>query len=124
MARTMTLRYAYYDDSSGDLTPIGLQGQLADAFTNGYNFVISGSALSTALTTAASQGKTSFTVTIATTFKTAALRLKGLLLDAYLDGIMAALYDQGLYSFECVPSLNISDVTTTSIDFVFTFQVA
>jgi hypothetical protein len=116
----MTLRSDYYDNPT-----TGLQAQLADAFTNGGAFVVANQAtLSSALTTAASQGKTSFTVTIATTFKPTALRLKGLLLDAYLDGIMAALYDQGLYSFECAPSLNTSDVTITSIDFVFTFQVA
>lgn len=116
----MTLRSDYYDNST-----TGLQAKLADAFTSGSTFVsASQTLLSNALTAAAEQGKTSFTVTVPTGFKPTALRLKGLLLDAYLDGIMAALYGQGLYSFECAPSLNTSNTNETSIDFVFTFQVA
>lgn len=113
----MTLRQDYFDGLTG------LQNQLLDAFTNGGTFVTTNLAtLSSGLQTAASQGKTTFVITIQTTFKPTALRLNGLLLAAYLDGISDALNAQNIFAFECEPTLNTSDISTTSIDFNFTFQ--
>jgi len=115
----MTLRQDYFESTTG------IQNQLLDAFTNGGTLVSANMAtLSQGLITAASQGQTTFTVNIITTFKPTALRLKGILLQAYLDGIKDALAAQNIYSFECVPALNTGDQMTTSIDFNFTFQTA
>lgn len=113
----MTLRQDYFDSTTG------LNAQLVDAFTNGGALVTaSNSVLSAALISAASMGKTTFTVNVATTFKPSALRLKGLLLQAYLAGITAVLADQNIFDFECTPTLNTSDASALSIDFIFTFQ--
>jgi len=115
----MTLRTDFYDGSTG------LQNQLIDAFTNGGTFVTTNLAtLTQGLKDNAAMGKTTFTITIATSFKPSALRANGLLLNAYIDGIVDELLQQNIFSFECTPTLNTSDQLTTSIDFDFTFQTA
>ena len=115
----MTLRSDYFDGASG------LNQQFADAFTAGSTFVTTNLAtLSAGLITAASNGQTTFTVTMVTGYKNAALRLSGLIMKSYLAGISDALMTQGVYPFECTPALNVSSNTETSIDFKFTFQTA
>lgn len=115
----MTLRQDYYSGSSG------IEQAISAAFTAGSTFVTTNlSLLSTALQTAASQGKTSFVVTLATSYQPTVLRLEGLILEAYMAGIQQALTGQSIYDFECDLSLNTSDLNTTSIDFEFHFQIA
>ena len=112
-----TLRQDYFDSATG------LNAQLVDAFTNGGLLITSNLlVISPALISAANQGSTTFKVTLVTTFKPSALRLKGLLLDSYLAGVTAALAVQNIFSFECVPTLNTSAVDSTSIDLNFDFK--
>ena len=112
-----TLRQDYFDSSSG------IQQTLANANTAGVTFITTNySVLSSALQTNASQGNTVFTVNIATTYNPTALRLEGLLLEAYIAGLVQGLAAQNIYSFECTPILNTSDTSITSIDFNFSFN--
>lgn len=114
----MSFRQDYYDNATG------LNAQLIDAFTNGQTLVTTNATtISSALQTAASQGKTTFTVNLVTIFKPTALRLQGLLLEAYLAGVSQQLGTNNIFNFECIPSLNTSDSVTLSVDLNFTFQV-
>lgn len=84
------------------------------------------STIRSALLENASEGSTTFTVTVTATLNPTALRAnKGnnLLLKAYLAGIQKGLSDQQLYDYEVAPALNVTDTITTSIDLNFTFQV-
>jgi hypothetical protein len=113
----MTLRADYFDNSTG------IQTAIANAVAAGSTFVTTNLAtLSSGLQTAAAQGKTTFTVTIATSYQTTTLRLNTVILEAYLAGITQGLADQLIYDFECTPTLNTSDNMTTSINFNFDFS--
>lgn len=115
----MTLRQDYYSGSSG------IEQAMSNAFTAGSTFVTTNlTLLSTELQSAASQGKTQFVVVIPTSYQPTVLRLEGLILEAYLAGIQQALAGQSIYDFECDLTLNTSDLSTTSINFEFHFQVA
>ena len=114
----MTFRQDYYENSTG------LNAQLIDAFTNGQTLVTTNATvISSALQTAASQGNTTFTVNLVTIFKPTALRLRGLLMDAYLAGVTQQLGTNNIFGFECIPALNTLDSMTLSVDLNFTFQV-
>ena len=112
----MTLKQSYYDGLTG------LQQQLNDAFDAGVTFVADNNAVITsALTSAAALGNTTFTLSILTSYKTAALRLNGLLLKSYLAGITDGLAAEDVYSFECTPTLNTTSATDTAINLNFNF---
>ena len=118
----MTLKTDYYDGLTG------LNQQMNDAFDAGVAYVVTNTAtLTTALTTAASEGKTTFTVTIATTYKPTPMRANNtnnLLAKSYLAGITQGLANSDIYSYECEPTLNVADNSILRIDFSFNFQTA
>lgn len=91
----------------------------------GNAFVVSNSAtISAELVTNANAGSRKFTVSVITSFETANLRLKGLHMETYLDGILSGLSDEDIYGYECTPVLNTDDQIDTYIDFVFNFTYA
>lgn len=116
----MTLKTDYYDGLTG------LNQQLKDAFDAGATYVSTNfTALQTALLTAASEGKTKFTVTLNTVYKPTPMRANNgdnLLKKAYFAGIAQGLGDSDIYSYECELKLNTSDSVTLKIDFNFNFQ--
>lgn len=105
----------------------GLHAQCNAAFAAGVQFVTvtNLSAISNALISNAAAGNTKFTVSLPTTYMPATLRgNKGnnLILKSYLAGIQKGLADQEIYSYECTPTLNMSDTIDTKIDLNFHFQ--
>ena len=116
----MSLKTDYFDGATG------LQTKLNDAFDAGSTFVSTNLAtISAALIQAAAEGKTKFTVTVATTFQPAYIRAnngENLLRKAYFAGIESGLAAQDIYEYECSLKLNVSDTVTTSVDFNFNFQ--
>lgn len=116
----MTLKSDYYDGLTG------LNQQMNDAFDAGAAYVVTNTAtLAAALITAASEGKTAFTVTLVTSYKPVPMRANNgdnLLKKAYFAGITQGLANSDVYSYECTPGLNVSDSLTLKIDFVFNFQ--
>lgn len=112
----MSLKTDYLDGANG------FTQQMADVFTSGQTLVTDNLAtLQTELQAAASKGQKSFTVNVTTAFEPANLRLKGTHLDTYLSGIKSQLLSEEIYDYEVELSLNTSDITTTSIDFKFSF---
>lgn len=112
----MTLKTDYFDGATG------LHTQMNDVFDAGVAFVTANLAsLTTELQSAAAKGVTTFTVNITTTDEPANLRLNGLYLQTYLNGIAHELANQDIYGDEVSLSLNTSQTTETSIDFNFTF---
>lgn len=112
----MTLKTDFYDGATG------LHTKMNGIFDAGATFVTDNlAALQTAMTTQAAKGVTTFTTTIVTSQEPANLRLQGIYLNHYLEGIISQLAIEDVYSHEVSLSLNISDQTTTSIDFNFTF---
>lgn len=79
------------------------------------------SAISLGLSTAAAQGKEIFTINAITSYNTVALRLKNKFMQAYFDGIYAALSAEGIMNYEVSLVLNTSDTINTSVDFNFSF---
>ena len=117
----MSLKTDYFEGSTG------LQAKCNDAFGAGVTFVTTTNlaAISAALISAAASGNTKFTTTLMTTYVPSILRgNKGnnLILKAYLAGIQSGLANQEIYTYECTPSLNVSDSVDTKIDLNFTFQ--
>lgn len=109
--------------SAGNLGGISAVSQLQAGVGPSGNF----NTLQQALLTAASQGSTKFTCTINGTGPLNAGYLRAnkgqnLLLKAFLAGITEGLASQAIYSYECTPSLNVSDTVDTKIDFNFNFQ--
>lgn len=116
----MSLKTDYFDGATG------LQAKTNDAFAAGVTWVTVDnlSAISQALINAAAAGNTKFTTTILTSYNPAILRgNKGnnLILKAYLAGIQQGLADQEIYTYECTPTLNVSDSVDTKIDLNFNF---
>ena len=112
----MTLKDDYYTGSTG------LQTQLDNSFDAGVALITANrAAISSALIAAAAAGNVAFVVTLTTSYLPDYLRLKGLLLKAYLCGISSALAVENVYAYECVPTLNTSDNMSTRIDLNFTF---
>lgn len=115
----MTLRTSYFDGETG------LQAKLLAAFDAGAALVTTNNtAITTGLQTAAAQGKTTFTVQLTTTYQPAALRLQGLLMQAFLDGVSYQLASEDIMAFECTPSLNTSDLATLKVDLLFNFATS
>lgn len=112
----MTLKTSYFDGLTG------LHQQLNDAFDEGGAFIVANLVtITSAMTSNASAGTTKFTVTLVTTYKTASLRLNGLLLKSYLAGIISGLAAEDIYSYEVAAALNTSSNTETKIDLNFSF---
>lgn len=117
----MSLKTDYFDGLTG------LHQKEADAFSAGVSFinVANLAAISTELVNAAAAGKTTFVVSLATSYLPTILRgNKGdnLIAKSYLAGVRKALSDQAIYEFECTPGLNITDPLTVKIDLNFNFQ--
>ena len=117
----MSLKTDYYDGATG------LNQQMDAAFAAGGTYVTANlTTLSNALKDNASKGLTSFTVNITGTGSLSAANLRAnngnnLLLKSFLAGITDGMAAQNIYSYECTPSLNVSDSINTSVDFKFTF---
>jgi hypothetical protein len=117
----VSLKTDYFDGLTG------LHQKEIDAFNAGVAFVAvtNLTAISTELTNAASAGKTAFTVTLVTSYSPTILkgnRGDNLILKSYLAGVQKGLSDQGVFDFECSPTLNMSDPLLTKIDLNFNFQ--
>jgi hypothetical protein len=81
-----------------------------------YNTLLNG------IQSAASAGKSVFTVNVETIDNTTYLRLNGNYLNAYFAGIYYALNKEGIFNtYEVSLSLNTASESSTSIDFNFTF---
>jgi len=112
----MSLKTDFFDGATG------IHTKMNDVFDAGESFVTSSlAALTTAMTTQAAKGVTTFTTTLVTSQEPANLRLEGIYLSHYLAGIISQLAVEDVYSHEVSLALNTSDLTTTSIDFNFTF---
>lgn len=112
----MSLKTDYYDGVNGFNT------KMNDVFVAGQGFVTTNLAsLTTELQAAAAKGLKLFTVNLVTTFEPANLRLNGTHQSTYFAGILNELGTQEIYDYEIALVLNISDQTTTSVDFNFTF---
>lgn len=124
-----------YNDGSEDVTLTVIGAPVGSTFdtTVAPTGVVSGKSLSYSsprpasyttlkaeLINAAAQGKAKFTASIETTYMPAVLRQNTLIQKAYFDGIMAAMADENLYSYEVKLTLNTSDTMVTKVDFVFT----
>lgn len=117
----MSLKTDYFDGLTG------LHQKEQDAFDAGVDFITVDNlaAISAALISNANNGTTQFTVSLITSYQVAALRGnngKNLILKSYLAGIKKGLSDQGIFDFECSPSLNVSSSVDTKIDLNFNFQ--
>ena len=98
---------------------------MAAAFAAGSAFVVAQeTTLSNALKANAAQGLMKFTVTIATSDNPGYLRAQNgnLYAATYLAGIMDALAQQNIYSYEVSLDINATDISVTSIDFNFDFH--
>lgn len=112
----MSLKTDFFDGATG------LHTQMNDVFDEGATFVTTNLAsLTSEMTSQASKGVTTFTFTLVTVFEPANLRLLGLHWQHYSAGIVNQLAAEDIYSHEVSIALNTSDLTTTSIDFNFTF---
>jgi len=90
----MSLKTDFYDGATG------LHTQMNGIFDAGEAFVTANlAALTTAMTTQAAQGVTTFTVTLPTAQAPASLRLNGLYLSHYLAGIISQLAVEDVYSY-------------------------
>jgi hypothetical protein len=112
----MTLKTDFFDGATG------IHSQMNDTFDLGVAFVVaSAGTLTSAMTTSAASGVTTFTVTIETLDNPANLRLDGLYQQHYFAGIIKGLADEDVYSHEVSLALNTTNTTTTGVDFNFTF---
>ena len=112
----MSLKTDFYDGATG------LHTQMNDVFDTGAAFVTANlAALTTAMTTQAAQGVTTFTATILTVDEPVNLRLEGLYLSHYFAGIISQLAIEDVYSHEVTLTLDTSDQITTGVHFNFTF---
>ena len=112
----MSLKTDYLDGANGFTI------QMAGVFADGETFVTTNSGtLTTELQSAAAKGLKSFTVNIETNQNPSSLRLDGIYLSTYFAGIEAQLAQEDIYNYEVTLSLNTSDQTLTSVDFLFSF---
>ena len=112
----MTLKTDFFDGATG------IHTQMNDVFDSGVAFVTANLAtLTSEMTSQASKGVTTFTLSIVTTDEPVNLRLNGLYLQHYTAGIISQMAAEDIYSHEVAVSLNIGDISTTSMDFNFTF---
>lgn len=112
----MSLKTDYLEGANG------FTQKMAAVFTAGQTLVTDNLAtLQSELQANAAKGLKTFTVNVITTFEPANLRLEGTHLDTYLSGISSQLMVEEIYDYEVELKLNTSDLTTTSIDFNFTF---
>ena len=100
-----------------------LDAKLAEAREAGRDWVLTTNvaAITSAITSAASSGKKSFTYTASAAFQPTDLRLLGPLWEAHKTGILQALAEEDLMFNEVSVELNTSDQTQTQIDVNFDF---
>lgn len=112
----MSLKTDFQDGANG------YTQKMLNVFSQGELLVTGNLAsLSSGLQTNAAKGLSSFTLNLVTTFEPANLRLKGTHMNTYFSGIRSALAAEGIFDYEVSLALNTSDLTTTSIDFNFSF---
>lgn len=112
----MSLKTDYLDGVNG------FTQKMAAVFAAGEQWVIDNRAeILSGLESAASAGKKTFDITVLTSFETVNLRLAGTHMYTYFAGIVKAMADEDIYSYEVVPSLDTSDTLSTSITLSFTF---
>ena len=120
----MSLKDSYFSGSTG------LGQQLQNAHDAGVSLVGAGTgqgqwdAISAGLMANAALGMKTFIVTVPVTYSPAALRGNNgnnYILKALLSGVTEQLSNQGIYDYQCTPTLNTSDTVNTSIDLNFTF---
>ena len=112
----MSLKTDYLDGVNG------YTQKMLNVFSQGEQLVSDNlAALSSGLQTNAAKGLSTFTLNVLTTFEPANLRLKGTHMNTYFSGIRSALAAEGIFDYEVSLELNTSDLTTTSIDFKFSF---
>jgi hypothetical protein len=120
----MSLKADFYDGLTG------LNQKMNDAFDAGAAYVTTNNTvISNALKQAALEGKTKFTFNVSGTGTLNGTYLRAnngnnLLLKSFFAGIVDGLAAQDIYSYECTPSLNVSDSVLTSVDLLFNFQTA
>jgi len=112
----MSLKTDYLDGANG------FTQKMNDVFVAGQGLVTTNLAtLTSELQAAAAKGLKEFTVTVLTTFEPGNLRLNGIHQQSYFAGIMNQLGAEEIYDYEVSLKLNTSDITTTSVDFKFSF---
>ena len=121
----MSLRDQYFEGATGLTQKLDAAHDAGVALVGTGTGVGQWDTITTGLQTNAAAGLKKFTVSIATTYLPSALRgNKGdnLILKAYLSGIVEQLSNQGIYDFECTPTLNTTDTVDTKIDLNFSFS--
>lgn len=112
----MSLKTDYFNGANGFTT------QMADVFAAGEAFVTANlAALTAGLQVSAAKGLKTFTINVVTSQNPANLRLQGIYMNTYFAGIQSQLAQEDIYNYEVSLSLNTSDQTTTSVDFLFSF---
>lgn len=118
----MSLKTDYFDGVTG------LHQKMDAAFAAGAAFVATNSvALSAALKDNAQKGLTKFTVSFDTSDNPAYFRNNAgdnLYKKSYFDGIVSALMDQNIYTYECTLALDLSDTVIVTIDLNFAFETS
>lgn len=116
----MSLKTDYFDGATG------LQQKCNDAFDAGVAFVSANlTTISDSLKDAAASGKTTFTLSLTTSFSSSILRGNNgnnLITKAYLAGVQDGLAAEDIYSYEASAVLNVADSSLTRIDIKFNFQ--
>lgn len=112
----MSLKTDYLDGATG------LTEKMQAVFDAGVLFVstTNNAAIQADLLAAASAGKSNFTSAHLTSFETVNLRLEGTHMNTYFAGILKGFADEGIWSYEVTPSLDTSDISTTSVILTFT----
>ena len=90
---------------------IGTDASLTAAYT----------AIQSALALNAASGIKEFTVNVAHNGLNSAIELRGLYWQTYSAGIISALAEQHIYSYEVTPSVNLTVRDLASIDLKFSF---
>ena len=112
----MSLKTDFLDGANG------FTMQMADVFAQGEAFIaLNLASITTQLQDNAGKGLKKFKITLLSPFEPANLRLKGLHMNTYFSGILAALLAEDIYTYEVAISLNTSDTIDTKIDLDFTF---
>lgn len=106
-------------------TQWGYHLQMWDALENGESLITSNLAtLQTSLRSNAVSGKSSFTISLETSYQVNNLKLKGPHFKSYSAGIKKALAEQGIYDYEVTVTLNTADSSVTKVDLAFNFTGA
>ena len=112
----MSLKQDFYDGSTG------FNQWMQDIFDAGESWIINlNTTLSADLKSEAAKGNKTFNLRYIVSFETENLRLEGTHLYTFFAGIQSALANEGIYEYECSPTLDTSDQLETYIILNFTF---